>query len=94
VLTAFTGSGFFPGGLGEWTMAAGSLEFEAGPEADVTLQWATYYDAADQAGLSRLYGGIHIRADDFAGRIMGAAIGRAAWAEAQACFNGEHDAEL
>ena len=94
VLTAITGSEFFPGGLGEWTVAAGSLEFEAGPEADVTLQWATYYDAADQAGLSRLYGGIHIRADDFAGRIMGAAIGRAAWAEAQACFNGEHDAEL
>ncbi len=47
------------------------------------MQWATYADAADQAGLSRLYGGIHVRADDLQGRIMGAAVGRAAWAEAQ-----------
>ena len=37
----------------------------------LTLQWATYYDAADQAGQSRVWGGIHILADDFAGRIMG-----------------------
>lgn len=94
VLAAFTGSEFFPGGLAEFTVAAGSLEFEAGPETDVTLQWATYYDAADQAGLSRLYGGIHIEADDLAGRVMGSAIGRAAWALAQACFRGEHHAGL
>jgi hypothetical protein len=94
ILAAFTGSEFFPGGIGEWTVAAGSLEFEAGPEADVTLQWATYFDAADQAGLSRLYGGIHIRADDFDGRVIGSAIGKAAWAEAQGCYRGEHDAEL
>ncbi|MBU1227085.1 MAG: hypothetical protein KJ698_07740, partial [Actinobacteria bacterium] len=32
VLTAFTGSEFFPGGLGEWTVPAGSFKFEAGPE--------------------------------------------------------------
>jgi hypothetical protein len=94
VLTAITGSEFFPGGLGAFTVAAGSLEFEAGPTTDVTLQWASYYDAADQAGLSRLYGGIHIPADDFAGRIMGAGIGKAAWVEALTCFDGEHDARL
>ena len=28
--------------------------------SDTTLQWATYFDAADQAGLSRLFMGIHI----------------------------------
>ena len=83
VLTAFTGSEFFPGGLGSWTVASGSFEFEAGPFTDVELQWATYADAADQAGLSRLYGGIHVRADDLAGRMMGAEAGRAAWREAQ-----------
>lgn len=82
VLTAFTGDPFFPDGLAEWTIPAGSYEFEAGPDNDVVLQWATYRDAADQAGLSRLYGGIHVRADDFAGRRMGASIGQAAWAEA------------
>ena len=86
VLTAMTGSEFFPGGLGEWMIAAGSLEFEAGTDKGVRLQWATYRDAADQAGISRLYGGIHVPADDFAGRIMGAKIGIAAWERALEYF--------
>ena len=92
VMAAFTGSEFFPGGLGEWTIGAGSLEFEAGPDTDVTLQWATYADASDQAGISRLYGGIHVRADDFAGRLMGAEIGRAAWERARHFFGESADA--
>lgn len=92
VLAAITGSKFFPGGIGEWTVAADSLEFEAGPESDVTLQWATYADAADQAGLSRLYGGIHVRADDLAGRAMGAQVGQAAWNLAQSYYRGQPDA--
>jgi hypothetical protein len=82
VLTGITGSEYFPGGLGEWAIPADSLEFEVGTDQDVILQWATYRDAADQAGISRLYGGIHVRADDFAGRIMGAEIGQAAWEHA------------
>lgn len=86
VLAALTGSEFFPGGLGEWTILAGDLDFEAGPRTDVTLQWATFADAADQAGLSRLYGGIHVRADDFMGRRMGSAVGKTAWAEALSHF--------
>jgi hypothetical protein len=93
VLAAFTGSGYFPGGLGEWTVVAGAFHFEAGPAEDVILQWATYFDAADQAGLSRLYGGIHVREDDFVGRVMGATAGRAAWERAQAYFAGERDAQ-
>ena len=60
VLAAITGSAFFPGGLGEWTFEPGKLTFEKGPAVPVTLQWATYFDASDQAGRSRLYGGIHI----------------------------------
>jgi hypothetical protein len=86
VMAAFTGSAYFPGGLGTFTVPAGSLEFEAGPAQDVVLQWATYYDASDQAGLSRLYGGIHISADDLAGRRMGAACGLAAWDRAQLLY--------
>lgn len=86
VLTGITGSEFFPGGLGEWTIPAGSLEFEAGTDEGIILQWATYQDASDQAGVSRLYGGIHVRADDFAGRVMGAEIGQAAWDRAQAHY--------
>ena len=92
VLTGFTGSEYFPGGLGEWVIPAGALEFEAGPDEDVRLQWATYADAADQAGISRIYGGIHVRADDFGGRLIGADIGKAAWAKAQQYFDGSEDA--
>lgn len=86
VLTALTGSEYFPGGVGEYQIMPESLEFEAGPETSVTLQWATYRDAADQAGISRLYGGIHVRADDFGGRIMGAEIGMKAWEKARSYF--------
>ena len=60
-------------------MAAGELAFEAGPTAKVELQWATYYDAADQAGISRLYGGIHVPVDDGPGRIVGSECGIGAW---------------
>jgi hypothetical protein len=88
VLAAITGTEYFPGGLRTWTIPAGSLKFERGPEKDVVLQWATYFDAADQAGLSRLYGGIHISADDLRGRVMGAACGRDAWALAQRYWDG------
>ncbi|HEY2776033.1 MAG TPA: vanadium-dependent haloperoxidase [Candidatus Binatia bacterium] len=88
-MTELTGSAFFPGGLGEFHAAAGSfLGFEYGPTGDVTLQWATYQDAADQAGLSRIYGGIHIRADDFTGRIAGYDIGRDAAALAEQYWDG------
>ena len=67
-------------------IAADALEFEAGTDSGITLQWATYQDASDQAGVSRLYGGIHVRADDFAGRIIGAEVGNAAWQLAQTYY--------
>lgn len=88
VLTELTGSEYFPAGLGKWTIPAGWLEFEAGPSEDIELQWATYYDAADQAGLSRLYGGIHVPADDLRGRVMGSQCGKDAWALAKRYWDG------
>lgn len=88
VLTAVTGSPFFPSGLFGWNVRAGSLANEVGPTQDIALRWATYYDAADDAGISRLYGGIHISADDFAGRKLGSACGKGAWALAQRYFEG------
>ena len=88
VLTRFTGSPYFPGGMLEWDVEPGALVTESGPAEDLTLQWATYYDAADDAGISRLYGGIHISADDFAGRRLGAICGKDAWELAQRYFDG------
>src|SRR4051794_4981627 len=89
VMTGFTGSVYFPGGMSGYTIKAGSLKTEAGPTADIRLEWATYYDAADQAGQSRLFGGIHIQADDFTGRVVGAQCGKAALALAQRYYAGQ-----
>lgn len=87
-MTAFTGSEYFPGGLLEAAFPAGGLLFEDGPSEDITLQWATYFDASDQAGISRLFGGIHVPADDFEGRKIGSQCGKEAWALALRYFDG------
>ena len=80
MLTAFTGDAFFPSGFGEFIAPADEfLVFEDGPSVDVTLQWATYFDAADECSLSRIYGGIHPRADDIPGRLAGDQIGQDAF---------------
>jgi len=89
VLVGFTGSEYFPGGSSGYTIKAGSLKFEVGPTADIRLEWATYYDASDQAGQSRLWGGIHIQVDDFTGRRLGSACGKTAWALAQRYYDGK-----
>jgi hypothetical protein len=90
VLTAMTGSPFFPGGLGVFVAPKDEfLEFENGPSETVTLTWATYYDAADEAGVSRLFGGIHPAADDFPGRVMGSTVGKLAHATALEYFEVE-----
>jgi hypothetical protein len=89
VMVGFTGSEYFPGGISGYTIEAGSLKNELGPTTDIPLVWATYYDAADQAGQSRLFGGIHIQADDFNGRVIGSQCGKDAWARAQRMFAGQ-----
>jgi hypothetical protein len=87
VLTLLTGSEFFPGGIFEYDIPMGSgLRFEYGPATDVQLQFATYFDASDQASLSRLAGGIHPAMDDFPGRRIGSNVGPAAWQFAQQMF--------
>jgi len=93
VLTLMTGDAYFPGGFGAFVASTGidgfDLGFEFGPNQDVPLTWATYYDAADEAGLSRIYGGIHPAMDDFPGRIIGSQAGIGSFEESQKHFNGE-----
>ncbi|HET9547732.1 MAG TPA: hypothetical protein VFO97_07845, partial [Desertimonas sp.] len=88
VMAAFTGDAYFPGGLSEYTLPRSELLHEEGPTENTTLQWATYFDAADQAGVSRIYMGIHITEDDFNGRRIGSSCGLEAWALAQTYFGG------
>jgi hypothetical protein len=74
VLAAFTGGDGFgasavvPRG---WSL----VEPGATPSVDVTLTWPTFSAAADQAGISRRYGGIHYRSGDLAGRLLGREVG-------------------
>jgi hypothetical protein len=76
VLTAITGSHYFPGGLAEYTIEQGEgLDFEYGPTEDVKLQWTSYFDCSDQSARSRIYGGIHPYVDDFPARHHGHQIG-------------------
>ena len=86
-LRLFTGSDRFGGWV---TFPAGSSKFEPGavPAADMTLRWATFSDAANQAGLSRRYGGIHFEQADLDGRAAGRHVARLAWAKAQSYVDG------
>jgi hypothetical protein len=86
VLKRFTGSDWFGYKV---VIAAGSSRIEPGavPAADVTLYWPTFSAAADQAGISRRYGGIHFAEGDVRGREVGRAVGLQAWTKARSYFN-------
>jgi len=72
VLETITGDPFFPGGI--YSVEAQQdnfLSVEVGPSETIELQWATYKDAADQAGISRLYSGDQTAHGDMEGRKLG-----------------------
>jgi hypothetical protein len=88
LLKAATGSDTF--GLSV-TIPAGSSSIEPGavPAAPVTLSWKSFDEAADQAGISREYGGIHFNDGDFEARQAGELAGQQAWSKAKTYFNGK-----
>jgi hypothetical protein len=88
VLRRFTGSDRFGGSA---TIRAGSSVIEPGvvPARDITLSWRTFSDAADEAGLSRRYGGIHFVHGDLQGRLIGRLIGAQAWKKAERYWTGK-----
>lgn len=67
-------------------MPVGSLIHEMGASVVIELQWATFRDAEDEAGRSRIWGGIHVPGDDEAGREIGRQVGESAWERARAIF--------
>ncbi len=87
-LALLTGSPYFPGGFHSHTVDAHSMQIDEGPSASVNLQWASYFDASDQSGESRRWGGIHPREDDMDGRRMGAQAGKSAFALAEKYWTG------
>jgi len=87
ILKLFTHSDCFGGSL---TLPAGSSRVEPGavPASDLTLQWATFSEAANQAGISRRYGGIHFEQGDVDARATGRIAAREAWEKAQEYWEG------
>jgi hypothetical protein len=69
--------------FGQHIVVPGRLMFEEGPAATVVLQWDRFRDAADEAGLSRRYGGIHFQDADLRGREMGRQVGLQAYRRAE-----------
>jgi hypothetical protein len=87
ILRSCTGSDAFGASV---TIRTGNSIGEPGlvPAFDVTLRFRTFSDAADQAGMSRRYGGIHFAQGDLIGRSLGRVIGAAVWAKASTYFDG------
>ncbi|NEP81636.1 MAG: calcium-binding protein, partial [Okeania sp. SIO3B3] len=82
ILQLFTGSDDFGASI---TFQAGESRFEPGvtPEAPLTLEWETFSEAADEAGISRLYGGIHFEDGDLNGGELGQQVAESVWQETQ-----------
>ena len=59
------------------------------PRAPVTLSWSTWTQAALEAGISRIYGGIHIQDGNADGQALGTTIGEAVWDRASDLFAGK-----
>jgi len=95
VLSAFTGSDALYDGvtrigrdydgdgvedmMGQHVAIPGALSFEDGPASTVVLTWDTLFEAADEAGVSRRYGGIHFQDGDLRAREAGRQVGQQAW---------------
>jgi hypothetical protein len=58
------------------------------PAADQTITWARFEDAANEAGLSRRYGGIHGQFGDISARDNGKNTGEGAFALAKKVWDG------
>lgn len=91
-LKRFTGSDVFGD---TYTEQAGVSRVEPGqvPAADVALSWATFSDAADEAAISRRYGGIHFVDGDVDSRAMGREVAKQDWPVIQYYFGNAKNKE-
>lgn len=90
ILKLFTGSDSFGGAV---TFESGESRFEPDvtPKNPLSLYWSTFTDAADEAGLSRIFGGIHFDEGDLNGRTLGRQVGNSALDQALFFINGGQD---
>ncbi|MEB3280463.1 MAG: calcium-binding protein [Lyngbya sp.] len=93
VLELVTGSDSFGGSI---TFEPGQSRFEPGftPQQEVTLSWDTFSEAADEAGSSRLYGGIHFEDGDLNGRTLGQGVAGEVFEQAQFYIEGGQEQNI
>ena len=81
VLKLFTGSDNFEM---SHTQGKNSLSLDAtAPTQNVTLYWPTFTAAAEQAGMSGIYGGIHFMAGNLEGLKLGRQVAKQAYQKAK-----------
>jgi PAP2 superfamily len=87
ILAAFTGGDTFGVTV---TVPAGSSKIDGSgtPAQAITLSFPTFSDAANSAGMSRRYGGIHFYSGDYGGRGLGRQAAQFVWGTAQNYING------
>ena len=58
------------------------------PTKDLVLKWDYFTDAAKEAGMSRIYGGIHFRSGNEDGLKLGKKVAEQVWNKLQPYFKG------
>jgi hypothetical protein len=86
ILQCYTGSDNFEG-CTVIEKGCSGIEKASVPKQEITLEWATFTEAAEQAGISRLYGGIHFTKGNQDGQQLGKEIGKVVWERALTYFN-------
>jgi hypothetical protein len=86
ILRRYTGSDAYGESV---TLAPGSSAHQVAiPKQAVSLKWDTFTAAAQEAGLSRLLGGIHFDAGNEVGQSMGGKVAAKVWEKALRLLNG------
>ncbi len=90
IMRTYTGSDFFGG-----SVEIADLAFEQGHfDPPIVLFWPTFTAAAEEAGISRLYGGIHFMDANRYGISTGTLAGKTAWQRASGLFQGHDNPRL
>ena len=65
-----------------------SIEHGIAPATPITLTWETFTAAADEAGMSSRFAGIHFQRADLAGRKLGRLVAAKTWSRSLTYFDG------
>jgi hypothetical protein len=86
ILKAFTGRDFYGGSAMIKRLEIDNKDILP----DVELRWQTFSSAAQQAGMSRLYGGIHFMEGNLHGLTIGEKVGACVWEKATSLWEGTY----